>query len=694
MSVNGQVVYELAVSPWHEGEKKLQNAVGVLDKMEDIGRRFIRDRLIEQHRNFYPQLPFVVVGAVDGNGDPWATFLAGKPGFMSATNEHSLKIAALRDPGDPAVFGMNEGDSIGILGIELHTRRRNRLNGIVANCTDAQIDLQVVHSFGNCPRYIQYRDYEFVRDPAVEFHTTPEVLGGLDEEARDLILKADTFFVASYAQVEGNRQVDVSHRGGKPGFVRIGPDGLLTIPDFNGNLFFNTLGNIALNGRAGLVFASFDTGEVLQMSGRAEIILDSPEIAAFQGAERLWNFRPERIVRRREALPLRWATRRNGESPFSTMTGDWHQAANRQRATELAKAWRPFRVDRIVDESSVIKSIYLSPNDGAGLIPHAAGQHLPVRISIDKESAPLIRTYTLSVAPSDGVYRISVKKDGRISGVLHQLKVGSIIEVRTPAGGFTIDPLEPRPVVLLAAGIGITPMLAMLRHLVYEGRRKQRMRKTWMIYSARTKAEQGFGAELADLVFEANGAVRLVKVLSATEDATHGVDFDEAGRINIELIKKVLPFDDFDFYLCGPSAFMQDTYSALRSLNVPDKRIFAESFGPGSISRQADADRLDGNESLALSTVAVPVIFTESAKETRWLPESGTLLELAEARGLTPEFSCRSGTCGTCVTKLVKGSVAYKKPPEAAIGDGEVLICSAYPASVGNEGAGGLQIAL
>ncbi|MHC1551558.1 2Fe-2S iron-sulfur cluster-binding protein [Phyllobacterium sp. K27] len=694
MSVKGKVLYELAVSPWHQGEKELQNVVGVLEKMDDIGRRFVRTRLIEQHRNFYPQLPFVVVGTVDDNGDPWATFLAGRLGFMRAIDEHTLNIAALRDPNDPAVRGMNDGDAIGILGIELHTRRRNRLNGIVSNGTDTQIDLQVVHSFGNCPRYIQYRDYQFVRDPAIEFHTMVEVLDGLYEEAKDLILKADTFFVASYAEVDGNRQVDVSHRGGKPGFVRIGPDGLLTIPDFNGNLFFNTLGNIVLNGRAGLVFANFHTGEVLQMSGRAEVILDSPEIAAFQGAERLWNFRPERIFRRREALALRWATREDGVSPFSTMTGDWDQTAERLKAAELAKTWRPFKVDRIADESSLIKSIYLSPDDGAGVIPYKAGQHLPVRISIDGQSAPVIRTYTLSVAPSDGTYRISVKKDGRVSRILHQLTVGSIIEARAPAGSFTIDPFEPRPAVLLAAGVGITPMLAMLGHIVYEGLRKQRIRKTWMIYSARSKAEQGFSAELADLVNQANGAVRLVKVLSTPDEATHGVDFDEPGRINMALLKKVLPFDDFDFYLCGPPAFMQDTYTGLRSLNVQDKRIFAESFGPGSIVRRPDADKNGGNESAVPATVSVPVIFTESAKEARWLPDSGTLLELAEARGLSPEFSCRSGSCGTCVTKLVKGSVAYKTPPEAAISEGEVLICSAYPASVGNEGANGLQLAL
>ena len=124
--------------------------------------------------------------------------------------------------------------------------------------------------------------------------------------ARALITSADTFFVASYADQQGQRRVDLSHRGGKTGFVRVDAEGLLTIPDFNGNLFFNTLGNVVANGRAGLLFADLERGDLLQLSGIAEVLFDSPEIAAFEGAERLWTFRPQRIVRRRGALAWRW----------------------------------------------------------------------------------------------------------------------------------------------------------------------------------------------------------------------------------------------------------------------------------------------------------------------------------------------------------------------------------------------------
>ena len=153
-----------------------------------------------------------------------------------------------------------------------------------------------------------------------------------------MIAAADTFFVASYVDVAASgRQVDVSHRGGEAGFVRIGDDGVLTIPDFAGNLHFNTLGNLLVNPRAGLLFVDFATGAVLQMSGHAEVILESPEIAAFRGAERLWTFRPEKIVLREAASPVRWTRRADGGSPSSLMTGDWDEARARLDAARLAK---------------------------------------------------------------------------------------------------------------------------------------------------------------------------------------------------------------------------------------------------------------------------------------------------------------------------------------------------------------------
>ncbi|WP_244816681.1 pyridoxamine 5'-phosphate oxidase family protein [Caballeronia sp. Lep1P3] len=669
-------------SPWHSGEIAMQTAAGVHERMRDVGRRVLRDYMPEQHRQFFAQLPFVAAGTVDQDGDAWATFLTGRPAFLHAPDARTLRVAHTRDPLDPADAGLADGASIGLLGIELHTRRRNRANGVIRRRSTQThaFDVGIEQSFGNCPQYIQLRDFAFVRDTPGS--STPILLDAQSPRMRAMIDRADTFFVASYFdRADGHRQVDVSHRGGKAGFVRVSNDGTLTIPDFAGNLFFNTLGNIAVNGRAGLFFADFETGDTLQLTGDAQVLNDSPETAAFQGAERLWRFTPRRIVLREDALPLRWASRREGASPNSLMTGDWKQAAERMKAAALANAWRPYRVSRIADESDAIRSFWLEPADGAGIVPHAAGQHLPLRVTLPGDAKPLVRTYTLSVGPADGAYRISVKREGRVSAYLHDtLETGSIVEARAPAGNFTIDPFEARPAVLLGAGVGITPLLAMLRHVVYEGLRKRRVRPVWLIASARTLASRAFTAEIDALAQSAGGAVRVIRVLSDTQGAQFKRDYDVSGRIDIDLLTSFLPFNDYDFYLCGPGAFMQSLYDGLRALNIADARIHAEAFGPASLARTPDR----GVEKAPMrppATQAVPVRFVKSARDAQWTPDSGTLLEFAQALGVDAESSCRGGTCGTCRTPIVSGAVSYASEPAFEVGDDEALICCARPAA-------------
>lgn len=296
---------------WHEGETFLQEKAGVAERMAEVGPRVVRDAMPDQHRDFYARLPVIVIGSVDPSGDALASVLEGRPGFMSSPSPTALDIAARLNPRDPAAAGLADGAPVGLLGIEMHTRRRNRMNGVVS-ATPTGFRVDVDQSFGNCPRYIQPRDVAYARDPGQPFAGTVEALPALDAAARATIEGADTFFVASYADRGDRRQVDVSHRGGKAGFVRVAEDGTLTIPDYGGNLFFSTLGNILLNGKAGLVFIDFERGDLLQMTGDAAVILDSPEIAAFQGAERLWTFRARRVVRRPAALALRWRFRTDG----------------------------------------------------------------------------------------------------------------------------------------------------------------------------------------------------------------------------------------------------------------------------------------------------------------------------------------------------------------------------------------------
>lgn len=292
-------------SPWHAGEVALQRSVGVAARLDEIGRKTIRDHLIQQHQDFYPLLPMVVLGSVDLEGNPWATLRTGYPGFLHAPDESKLHLDLRRDPSDPAEAGFEDGASAALLGIDLTTRRRNRLNGTVERDA-AGFALRVTQSFGNCPKYIQRRAPGFVSDPAAISVSVPVESSTLDGRARELVAGADTLFVASYVEAtSGHRSVDVSHRGGPAGFVKLDGDALV-IPDYAGNMYFNTLGNLLANPRAGLAFVDFETGDLLQMTGSAEILATAPDPRRFPGAERLWRFQPVRVVWRPSALALRW----------------------------------------------------------------------------------------------------------------------------------------------------------------------------------------------------------------------------------------------------------------------------------------------------------------------------------------------------------------------------------------------------
>lgn len=663
----------LPPSPFHPGEVAIQERLGVADQMAAFGRKVVRSFMPDQHRDFYAQLPFIVVATVDAEGRPWASLLEGRPGFLHSPDPGKLDFNAALASDDPAAAGWKRAAAVGLLGIELHSRRRNRVNGVLRGTQGGGLQLEVEHAFGNCPQYIQARNLDLARDPVVRPGGSVRRGHALLDEVESFISEADTFFVASYVDhVDRSRAVDASHRGGKPGFVRVAGQ-RLSIPDYAGNLHFNTLGNFVLNPRAGLLFVDFACGDLLQLSGKVTLDLASDQTKFFQGAERLWHVDVEQWVLRRGALALRGGA--GQMSMNSAMTGTWAEVGARQQADAMRERWRPFRVTRIEDESSVIKSFWLEPADGVGLGQFQAGQHLPVRKRIGNREVE--RSYTLSVAPSDGAYRLSVRRQGVFSNHLHDaVKPGDLIEGKAPRGSFTVDALEARPLVLLSAGVGITPMLAMLRHVVHEGIRKRRIRPTWFIHGARDEKERGFAAEVAQVADAGRGAVTVVQVLKQPgESAQQGRDYDATGWIDLPLLKSALPWDDFDFYLCGPAPFMQALYSGLRSLNVPESRIHSEAFGPAGLRREDDA------EMASISSIAVPVFFAASGKEVRWTPGSGSLLELAESRGLNPSHSCRQGMCGSCSTALMSGSVAYTTPPAGSIDSGQVLLCQAQPAA-------------
>lgn len=318
-----------AKSPFHAGEIAIQERLGIRDKMEVQGRRAIRDYLTEQHRQFFAQLPFLITGAADENGRPWASIIVGEPGFLSTPDEHRLHIAG--DPlfGDPLHQALAENIDIGLLGIELSTRRRNRLNGTVTALTSNGFTIRVGQIFGNCPQYIQARTVKWTE--GLETFTAPKpihIIETLKQSEHNLITAADTFFIATAFRGDAHptQGVDVSHRGGKPGFVRVEHNRILTFPDFTGNFYFNTIGNLLLDPRAGLLFIDFAQGDLLYLTGTAEVIWDGDQLRAFAGAERLIRFYISEGRRVEGSLPLRGSA--PDYSPFLERTGAWGESAN------------------------------------------------------------------------------------------------------------------------------------------------------------------------------------------------------------------------------------------------------------------------------------------------------------------------------------------------------------------------------
>lgn len=284
--------------PFHAGELQAQRLAGAAPAAAPI-----RAFMPEQHRAFFPLLRFVCVAVPDAEGWPLATLVEGAPGFACSPDPARLVVGAMPAPADPVRACLKEGTPAGLLGIDLGTRRRNRLNGIVAQVSEDGFAVDVVQSFGNCPRYIQVRELAPVArqaGPATEFDAA------LPARARELLASSSTLFVASAsgADAQGAASgLDISHRGGPPGFARL--DGsVLGIPDYNGNRYFNTLGNFIAEPRAAIVLVDFTTGDMLQLQGLVEIDWNAADPDQQPPVERVWRFRIVRGVLRQGAFGL------------------------------------------------------------------------------------------------------------------------------------------------------------------------------------------------------------------------------------------------------------------------------------------------------------------------------------------------------------------------------------------------------
>jgi uncharacterized protein len=274
---------------WHDGERALQALAGVREMMEERGKVRLRDHMPDQHRLFFAERSQMFLATLDRSGQPWATLVEGDIGFMTSPSPRRLAISAVPAADDPAAAGIVDGAPIGALGLEFETRRRNRVNGRVRLAPDiGGFAIEVDQSFGNCPQYIQARrPSELCEAPGAT--GTPRRAGSLSAGDAELIRRADTFFIASRSSTPGlarSEGLDISHRGGLPGFVLIDDDRHLRFPDYRGNSYFNTLGNLRVDPRCALLFIDFSNGTTLQITGRGKVMTEPDACRPWAGAER------------------------------------------------------------------------------------------------------------------------------------------------------------------------------------------------------------------------------------------------------------------------------------------------------------------------------------------------------------------------------------------------------------------------
>lgn len=286
-------------SQFHSAEVAVQERVGIAESVDKYSKGFIRTLMPEQHRKFYRELSFVVLGVTDYKGYPWPIPLFGQAGFIQSPNELSLHFTGLPNLIKTLDLEFITGQKIGILGIELSSRRRNRVNGFIQIIGDENFSIQVEQSFGNCPKYIQKRELTWAsHSQSLPQLPDEKLTTAIDANAIALIENADTFFIASrtkYFDEDKRSGIDASHRGGKSGFVKV-EDNKLKFPDFRGNGFFNTLGNIESDSRVGLFFPDFATGNAVFVAGQASILWDKEAREGLNGAERIVEIKIEQSV--------------------------------------------------------------------------------------------------------------------------------------------------------------------------------------------------------------------------------------------------------------------------------------------------------------------------------------------------------------------------------------------------------------
>jgi ferredoxin-NADP reductase len=357
-------------------------------------------------------------------------------------------------------------------------------------------------------------------------------------------------------------------------------------------------------------------------------------------------------------------------------------------AEQAESGWngiRKFSVVKKVRECDDVNAFYLKPHDGRALPAFKPGQYLTFQLDLPGRDKPLIRCYSLSDC-NDGrkdYYRVTIKKEktppdkpdvphgAGSSYFTDVVKEGDILNVKAPTGHFCLDLAKSNPIVLLAGGVGITPMLCMANAIAESGSK----REVYFFFGARNRSEHIHKDELEKLA-AANENIHLhIAYSKPGPNDVKGKDFQHEGRVSIELLKEVLPSNNFEYYLCGSGAFMKSLTDGLEAWGVPDKDVHFEAFGPATVKKKA----AQPTQAETTHLQKVMITFARSGKTVRWEPISENLLEFAKSQGVKIDSGCCAGGCGSCAVAVKSGEVAYLKKPDMTPDAGSCLTCVCRP---------------
>ena len=360
-----------------------------------------------------------------------------------------------------------------------------------------------------------------------------------------------------------------------------------------------------------------------------------------------------------------------------------HSRVAYERAALSWGGTRKFRVAQRVEEGGDICSFHLVAHDGKALPPFHPGQYLTFSLPVPGQAKPVIRCYSLSDSPLErDHYRVSVKRippprdkpeapPGLSSSYFHDhVREGDILDVKAPNGHFFLDTAKNTPLVLVGGGVGITPVLSMLNNICVSGSR----RETWFFYGVRNRAEHIMKDHLEQLARSHENVHLQVCYSDPTDNDVAGRDYQHAEWVGVDLFKRLLPSNNYEFYICGPPPMMSALTEGLADWGVPSAEVHFEAFGPASVKSAKAPAAAEGADAPTFE-----ILFAKAGKTVPWDPGAGSLLEFAEANDVVIDSGCRAGNCGTCTTAIRAGEVSYVNDPGAPPDAGSCLTCIAVP---------------